>query len=563
MKPGRPYGAIAVRVAMWFAVLSCLAASLCAQEVTAPRHTGVSQDWSQHHIVFTRDGLARHPELIYREPRVLQQAMQRWQVPNFGVFESPESAAAPDNAGPHSDWNLTNFGGHVVLSAYPSKYSFNPAFSPDCTKDYVVFGLNTVSTGNQANLVALNNLYVNPAGTGFCAGTKPTVMFAYDITTQGGHVITSPVISEDGLKIAFIESVAGGGSIFHVLTWSTPAGVIGGAVVPTNWVSITLPGATNDATSSPWVDYYSDTAYVGSANGLIYKITGVFRGTPTLAGAPWPVTVGASSALTSPVLDSNLGMLMVGAANGRLYQVNIGNGAVAHVNIGTGFHHNIVAAPIVDVANGITFVVSPDSTLAGPASAVLAEVNTLTLHVLAAANIGQGSSGGVTAVDLYQPALDHNYYNNPSTGSINLCGTGPGDTSPWQYAFGFTVPVTQPIMTTTASIAQALPTNPANSVNARCTGWTEFFNPNIVTGATDFFFFGLTVDCTAPGAAGGCVEEIAVNGGIPTLTTKNIIGGGATGIVIDNYSTAPEASSIYFTSRQANTAYKMTQNGLN
>jgi hypothetical protein len=255
-------------------------------------------------------------------------------------------------------------------------------------------------------------------------------------------------------------------------------------------------------------------------------------------------------------------MLMVGAANGNLYQIDTTTGAVAHVTVGAGSNRGILAAPIVDVTNGITFVVSSDSVLTGSASAVLAEVDTATLSVLAAANIGQGSSVGVTAVNLYQPALDNNYYNDPSSGSINLCGTGPADTSPWQYAFGFTVPLTQPIMDTAASVAQPITTIPANSVNARCTGWTEFFNPNIGTGGTDFFFFGLSQDCTVAGVPGGCVEEIGINGDIPTTITKTI-NGGPTGVVVDNYSTAAQASSIYFGARSVQTAYKLTQNGLN
>ncbi len=547
-----------------------MAASLCAQEATAPSHTGFPQDWSQQHIVFSRNGLAQHPDLIYREPRVLQQAMQRWQAPNFGAFEGSEPVpAGVDNSGPHRDWSVP-LGGHPELNSYPAKYSFDPGAPPDCTNDYVVFGLNVTSTGTVANLVAFNNLYVNSAGTGFCPGTAPLVMFAYDITTTtGGRIETSPVLSEDGKKIAFIEDnpadVGMGitaGSVFHVLTWTAGDGTIGGAVPPTNWVSVPLAAAKNDVTSSPWVDYYTDTAYVGSATGYLYEITGVFRGTPTLVTTPpWhnPVVV-PSTALTSPVLDSNLGMLMFGAANGDLYGINIATGTPAHLVVGitSGANHAFQAAPIVDVTNGTTFVVNSDSTLTGAGSAVLVEVDTASLTAISTANIGIGSAGATT-IDLYQPALDNNYYNDPSTGFIHLCGTSPTDSSPWQYAF----PFTGRVMQTAATVAQAIPTFVADATAAVCTGWTEFFNPNIGTGGTDFFFFGLTEDCTANNAAGGCVEELAINGGTPTLTPVKI-GGGPTGVVVDNYSTAAQASSIYFGNRTgAATAYKLTQNGLN
>jgi len=576
VRPARAY-ATAVWAAVWFAVVSSMAGSLCAQEAAARRHTGVPQDWSQNHIVFSRNALVQHPELINQEPRVFQQAMQRWQAPNFGVFDGsgPVSTLA-GNSAPHSDWKVTLGGAHIAVNGYPAKFSFSPAAPPDCINDYVVFGLNSASTpvtGTLANLVAFNNLYAGTSPTGLC-GTAPTVLFAYNITTvTGGHIVTSPVISDDGLKIAFVESVPGAAaaSIFHVLTWTAGQGAIGAAVAPTNWVSLPLPLAKNDTTSSPWVDYPSDTAYVGSANGALYKITGVFYGTPTLVvTSPWPVTVVNNSALTSPVLDRNLGMLMVGAANGNLYQVNAATGVVAHLRIGQGFNSGIVAAPIVDVTNGTTFVVSSNCGNSCPAGvslgAVLAEVDTATLTLLAEANIGQGSSGGHTRVNLYQPALDNDYYNsNFSTAQIHLCGTGAADTTPWQYAFGFTAPVAQPIMNTTASVAQALPTNPANSTAARCTGWTEFFNPNIGAGpGTDFFFFGLSPDCNATGAAGGCVEEIGINGAT-TTTITNTINGGPTGIVVDNYAnsaTYPQASSIYFVAESVSDAYKLTQNGL-
>src|SRR6266581_8861055 len=39
----------------------------------------------------------------------------------------------------------------------------------------------------------------------------------------GGRILTSPVLSLDGKKIAFVESTATS-SIFHVLTWATDAG---------------------------------------------------------------------------------------------------------------------------------------------------------------------------------------------------------------------------------------------------------------------------------------------------------------------------------------------------
>lgn len=96
-----------------------------------------------------------------------------------------------------------------------------------------------------------------------------------------------------------------------------------------------------------------------------------------------------------------------------------------------------------------------------------------------------------------------------------------------------------------------------NSTNATCTDWVEFYNPN-VNGGTDFFFFGLTADCTGTGTS-GCVVASTVEGAPFTTTNVN---GGPSGIIVDNYSTAVQAASIYLSAEGSSTAYKFTQNGL-
>ena len=551
MKPRHPYAA-----AVWCVAFFALVPGMCAQEAAAPRHTGVPQDWSQHHIVFSRDALARHPDLIYREPRILHQATQRWQVPNSGVFHSAEPLpTVAAKSGPRRDWSVSPLGGKVAPFNFPAKFSFDVGAPSDCTNDYVVFGLNTASTGTQANLVAFNNLYVNSAGTGSCSGTIPNTLFAYDTTTlTGGRIVTSPILSLDGTKIGFVESIPGAtpSAIFHVLTWTAGQGIIGAAAVPTAMISVPFSLSASDSSSSPWIDYGNDIVYVGADNGNVYKITGVFKGTPTLIiGGGWPVTVSTGLHLTSPVLDSILGKLMVGSANGDLYQIDTATAVLTALPVGGGTtSHGIVAAPLVDITNGTTFVVSAND----GTSAVLVEVDTASNTLLQKGRIGQGAAGG-TALNIHDPAPSNNYYNDPTTGVIRVCGTGAADTIPWQYAFAFTGRTMHP----SPSFSNQLPTNPANSTAARCTGLTEFFNPN-VGGGTDYFFFGLSPDCTAAGGAGGCVAEITDNNPTTMLTTT--VTNGPSGISVDNYSSAAEASSIYFTAEGINTAYKFTQNGL-
>ncbi len=167
---------------------------MCAQEVIPLRHTGVPQGWSQHHIVFSRDALARHPDLINREPRIRYQAMQRWQVPNFAGFGGADSLPVPASATKsslHRDWDEV-LAGRVPADTFPAKCSFDPDAPPDCTNDYVVFGLAVPETANtggtKANLVGFNSLYsTQPTPGGRCDTDGPSVLFAYNITLSRGQ----------------------------------------------------------------------------------------------------------------------------------------------------------------------------------------------------------------------------------------------------------------------------------------------------------------------------------------------------------------------------------------
>src|SRR5208282_1995144 len=108
-------------------------------------------------------------------------------------------------------------------------------------------------------------------------------------------------------KIAFVESVPAnfGGSgnpasaIFHVLTWAAGGSLIAasaptiGCEGPGCMTSVPLTATANDTTSSPWVDYGADTAYVGTDNGEVWQIVGVFKSASALGGSPWPITLHA------------------------------------------------------------------------------------------------------------------------------------------------------------------------------------------------------------------------------------------------------------------------------
>jgi len=710
VKPKHSYAGFAVWCVLFFALVP----SIRAQQTIPLRHVGAVHDWSEHQIVFSRDALARSPDLMEREPRLRQQVIERWQSPQWRAPLGSEPLPIHHKKSKSSlerDWNVPGLGGRLRENSFPAKFSYNPEAPPDCVNDYVVFGLSAVGAdGAQANLIAFNNLYVNDTGTGYCSGTAPLVLFAYNVSTNGGKIDTSPVPSLDGTQIAFVETDAGkgGAGVFHVLTWTAGQGAIGAAFTPTSSQMSSLVFSTDPSTtSSPWIDFSGDTAYVGDLTGTVYQITPVFNGTPLLTGSPWPVQVSENYGLTPPVLDSNQGLLMIGSANGNLYQIPTDNPqAFATLPIGNGTSPQLVAPPIVDITNGTTFVAAADD----GTTAVLDQVETSSLEILSTGEIGAGASGG-TKMHLFQPAFSNAYFSNPSNGIVSLCGTGAADTTPWQYTFGFAGALMNPLPLSSQQLS--------TGTNDRCTGWTEFFNPNAgpadtitatsiagnvltvstinsftvgeqvyiqgtaesflngqsvivtslvgtppyggftanftggaytnnsdtgtvapldtitatavasnvltvttntsnltvgenvylqgtaesflngqivaitsllgsgplytgftanftaadysnpsdtgtVSAGTDFFFFGLTGDCTfvSGGPPNGCVVAMGNNAGNITATVAPVVGG-PSGIVVDNYSTAFQASSIYLMSLSDDTAYKFTQEGLN
>jgi hypothetical protein len=534
-----------------------LGSSPRAQDAVNPARIGLPQDWTQHHILFTRDALLQNPELISSEPRIVHQIMRRWQAARPQLLQDAD-AQPPAIEAPDTSWTMSLGLGRIAPNMFPAKYSFNVAAPPDCANDYVAFGLNRVGGANQATLIAFNKLYTGTSPAGLCPGATPTVLFAYNTSTlTAGRILTSTALSLDGKKIAFVESgnVSGNPfSRFHVLTWATGPGNGTSATVPAvpglgnTAIMTTLTFASAlDTRSSPWIDYNTDSAYVGADDGKIYKILNVFKGTPTLAGGNWPVTIAPNVRASAPVLDRKLGLVLVGAQNGIYYSISADGSTVKSIAVGrsAGTNPGILAPPMVDISNGTSFVVSANDGTSG----VFVEVDSATMTVITKGRIGLASHSA-TAVSLFQPAFSDAYFNNPSTGVARLCGTGAADITPWQYAFSFTG---RTMNATPVSSSQLL-----NSTTARCTGWTEFLNPNVGAGGTDFFFFGLTADCTGAGTS-GCVVARNANG---SLTLHNITGG-PTAIVIDNFSTAAQAANIYFTGATApNTAYKLTQNGL-
>jgi hypothetical protein len=552
------------------AIVAVLAGALHAQVVhEEERPMGLPQDWSHNHELFTN--LASPEAAIASQSDV--RLLHNWLARNRGLLQQGTPIQDRFNEGEmpvfvrrkHAakvDWSISLGTGNIAQNQYPAKYSFNINATPDCVNDFVVFGLNVLGvTAGQANMLALNQLYRGSSPTGLCGTGSAAVMWAYNTSTIAlGVVRTSPVLSLDGTKVAFVES-GSVSSIFHVLKWATGAGngtSATNSAVPGigNSASMTsliyAPTATNTR-SSPFVDYKNDVGYIGANDGKLYKITGVFDGTPALAGAPWPVTISAGLALTAPIFDSVSGKIFIGDSNGVLKSVLAATGTLSATTLtvgSTGLGGGIVDPPIVDSTNGTVFAFSGND----GTGAVVVQANTA-LTQLARGSVGRGGASG-TAINLHAGAFSNGYFSTPSTGFLYVCGTlNSGNARPALYRFGFTG-------TTLNTAGAGGPLQIGNTSPSECSPTTEFFNSN-TTAHTDTLFLGITTDCVT-GGAGGCIDDYNITGAMPTAALNGVgETGGTSGIVVDNVSTSAQASSVYFSTLGAtHSAIKLTQSGL-
>jgi hypothetical protein len=573
-------------------------------------HLGYPMDWSSRHLLMPgmreNDVLAagdRDPRHVYN--MVMRRvAVERWRhrVPRPRIPRRTEI-----------DWAVSLENGFVPQNQFPAKYQFD-VVADNCNSDYIVYGL-TVTSGTQANLVGINNLYTG--GTLSCNSGSPWVAFAYNTVTQtGGQIKTSPTLSIDGTKVAFVESTAGA-SYFHVLVLPNPipvppasAGTVLSPQTPTSCTTPTAAGcmttlmietsATN-SNSSPWVDYEADTAYVGADNGLLYKITPVFGGgAPALVSDPsnWPVTVSNNkfnNVLTAPVVDDTAGRIFLGDGEGYLYAVNMTNPGkifAAQQTIGWAFvagqtgsgaaGTGLVDPPIAvtDAVNFTTdqiFAFTGCSFVEGIGGAVSQLPANFATGVPTTSNtvdLGSASGDGdCTGKNVHSGTFDNAFWLNGATsGHMIACGfkeSGGAPADPQMYFF----PFASNLITSTSSSTFVID----NTLGDECSPLTEFFD-----GTTDRLFFGVG------SSTDGLLESSAIT---TSLTTPTCTGaptsscvkspralGGTSGIVIDNQ-LSNGGTNIYFSTLAAgsvngqkcnvsggaanpNCAVKLTQSGL-
>jgi hypothetical protein len=469
------------------------------------------------------------------------------------------------------DWQMPIPTG-VGPRAFPAKFGFDVNAAPDCANDFVVFPSNGIATPGASgatvtpSLVAFNNLYTGPGPSGICPtpgapAVLPSVLFAYNTaTTTSGRAHLSPVLSLDGTKIAFVESNDGGGgdyTAFHVLTWKAGEGTSTAPAVPGNcapgnscMTTLVLSSTRSDSNSNPFVDYTNDIAYVGDDGGLLHKITPVFNGTPAeVIGGGWPATLPLAQA-ESPVFDSVSGRVFVTTNSGFFVIVDAATGTtVKSIDLGGSFPSD----PIVDSTNQTTFVFFASNSL----HLTVSQFDT------SGALMRQIDAGGLSGeISVFTGAFDNNYFTSPSTGSLYFAGARNA------VASLFSVGFTGVTMNSTFSGPLVLSTSTSTSFP---TSMTEIFNPSLGT-SPDRLFLGIEHNC-ASGSNNGCLDSFDIRHGFPTgiLNSRTLTTNGSTdsvsGIVIDNVSSSPQASSIYFeaftgTSPTGWSAFKLIQSGL-
>jgi hypothetical protein len=472
------------------------------------------------------------------------------------------------------DWAVSLENGYVPQNQFPAKYRFDVG-AEDCNSDFIVFGL-TGASGTQANLVGINNLYTEAAPQ--CNSGSPWVAFAYNTVTQtGGQIKTSPELSIDGTKVAFVESTSGA-SYFHVLVLPNPiptppaqSGTVLSPLTPTSCTTPTTVGcmttlpiettATN-SNSSPWIDYDADTAYVGADNGLLYKVTPVFGGgAPALVSTGgWPVTVSTQTTkvLTAPVVDDTSGRIFLGDGYGYLYAVNLTNPGTSMAQVTVGWVGNGPGTGVVDPPIAVTDPANPTTDqvfvftgcsivqgIGGALSQLPANfTSSSTLTTSNTVDLGSGhGNGDCTTGNVHSGTFDNAFWVNGSTsGHMIACGFVSGTSSaplipsnPLMYFF----PFASNIITSTGSSTFVV----NNTVGDECSPLTEFYN-----GTTDRMFFGV-------GSTDGYLESSTITTslttptctGLPTsscVTAPSALGG-TSGIVIDN-ELSNGGTNIYF-----------------
>src|SRR5216684_296519 len=344
------------------------------------------------------------------------------------VNHTPMSSAA-DN-----DWAF-DVGANGPASGFPTTYTAGS--TPDCVNDHISFTIHAQGTSTQANVVIVNNLYVNSGGTGFCSGKAPKVVAAYNIgTSAAGNYLGDTWPSVDGTKIVVLEKGLAGTATpakLHVITIGTGGGTVAAPIVPPTETVLSytagagscasgLSGAPSLKDVAIW--YSSGNLYTGDDNGRIYKITNAF----TAPAVAYCIGTG------SPITDVNVDENVTGQPGGTNYVniVTLGKTLKSYsANAGATAFTSRWSTVVSSVNNGIADFTVED----GDFNFIYLMTNhnstganaQLQQYSYAGTLVGSVTIGPASSQNLNMGAWDHNYQNNVNaTATFYYCAYPSG-----------------------------------------------------------------------------------------------------------------------------------------
>lgn len=488
------------------------------QEFTSTTHSRTT-DWTAHHLLISPATAA----IIQRRAQLRKQRQDSTSLPYAKV---PAAVDVPPQEAFHIDLSalfqggksagkwLENLGSGATVGAtnYPAKYEFELT-KVNCgtaaQPDFVIYPTGLMGAVNQASIVAYDNLYTG------CGGTVPQIYWAYN---TGGQITTSPVFSDDGKQVAFVQTNGSGDAQVVLLKWAastsetitsplTLSRVTNAAypacVAPCMTTGIFV-NVTVDANSSLFYDYADDIAYVGDAGGYLHKISPVFDGPPSeVTSAGWPVQVNslAPTSLTSPVYDPASGVAFVADAGGFLYRVGPGSAFVAQsgqldFSVSRDGGPGITQGPVVDSDAEVVYVYATSD---GSGNCV-GGTDCTAIYQLPVdfpenargtkTSVGASTIAGSVPSPLHIGAFDSTYIaSGNGTGNIYVCGNTGGPPILYQVqlsAAAFGSVISGPVLST-SSITP-------------CSPISDIANPNASGGPSEWIF----VSAQNGGASSGC-----------------------------------------------------------
>ena len=274
------------------AVIATFAFSARAQDAPAVHVgdkviTGIPDDWTHHHVVFSDPGTEQdaikngtHEQWLttVNDPRYVIHQLKRDLPVRGPAAQDAETrrriegrndrsrdgrdgwndhdgrnhngqGLGKDSSTVHRDWSMTLAGspttGAMGPGQYPAKYNFSTS-SASCN-DYVAYPTGLAGSSTQATIIAYNNLYGGTSGTCGSSATRPDIAWAYN---TGGAAILSPVLSSAGDQVAYIQTVTGVANLV-LLKWApTAAGRSFTATLIAGTPNVTITGGTGTFTSA-------------------------------------------------------------------------------------------------------------------------------------------------------------------------------------------------------------------------------------------------------------------------------------------------------------------------